>query len=414
MGTDMDMEMDMDLKALVEMSRKYGADPEYVLAGGGNTSCKEGGVMAVKASGAALAEIDEDGFVLMDTGRLRALTDSVYPGGDDEREACAVRDMMAARLEGQGEKRPSVECILHALFPQKYVLHVHPALINGLTCGRKGAKAAAELFEDMKDRFLWVPLIKPGYVLSKACAEAFGRHNNDYGQYPSIVLLQNHGIFVAADDTEEVDKVIEDAVLRVLAGVSKTKGDGSSVLQRAPGSENRPRFAAPDSENSPRFAAPGSENRPRFAAPGSEYRPRFAALYGGVSKYLVNDEIARFVSGREAYGPLSRPFTPDHIVYCRAYPLFIEDEKNIEESFSLYEEKHGYKPKIVAVKGDGVFALGKDENEAAKAAELFWDAVKVAIYSESFGGPLHLPDEFTEFIVNWEIESYRQKQSFGK
>ena len=383
----------MDFASLIEMSRKYGSDPEFVLAGGGNTSRKEGGAMAVKASGAALSDIDEDGFVLMDVGRLRALTQNIYPGGDDEREACAARDMMAARLDGQGEKRPSVECILHALFPQKYVLHVHPPLINGLTCGRDGAEAAAGLFSDVLDGFLWFPLIKPGLVLSKACADAFAGHNGRYGKYPSVVLLQNHGIFVAADDTEGIDRLMADAVRRVSSRVARrpdfTPVDGLYGTCQGDGS-----------------FGPPCQGDGSFGA-------ELETLYGGVAKCLVNNEIARLVSSREAYAPLLRPFSPDHIVYCRAYPLFIEDADTMADGFAAYEARHGYKPKIVAVSGVGAFALGKDENEAGKAAELFTDAVKVAVYSESFGGPLHLPDDFTEFIVNWEIESYRQKQAFG-
>jgi len=103
----------MDICALIEMSRKYGSDPDYVLAGGGNTSFKEEGIMAVKASGFELSVIDEDGFVMMDVEKLRALTQTAYPENDKAREDCALKAMMNARIAGQAEKRPSVECILH-------------------------------------------------------------------------------------------------------------------------------------------------------------------------------------------------------------------------------------------------------------------------------------------------------------
>ena len=117
------MQPDMQLNKLVKMSQKYGMDKAYVLAGGGNTSCKQGGLMAVKASGSELGTIGEAGFVFMEIGALRMMLDKKYPDNDDEREAEAIIDMMAARLPGQGDKRPSVECILHALFEQAYVSH---------------------------------------------------------------------------------------------------------------------------------------------------------------------------------------------------------------------------------------------------------------------------------------------------
>ena len=359
------------------MSRKYGGDPRYVLAGGGNTSYKAGGVMAVKASGHALSTIGEDGFVLMDVERLRALTEAEYPEGDKAREACALKDMMDARLEGEGDKRPSVECILHALFRKAYVLHVHPSLVNGLTCGRDGTAAAEELFCDIRESFLWVPLIKPGYILSRECSLMFEAHAEAYGEYPSIVLLQNHGVFVAADTTEEADRLM------------------AAVMGRVSGRVVREPAMAPATNG----CSPGGGRQ-------------IAAPTDGTAIHLYNEEIACFTASREAYAPLMKPFTPDHIVYCRAYPVFADSPEQLPAAFAEYEAAHGYKPKIAAVKGQGVFALGKDEGEAGLAAELYIDAVKVAVYSESFGGPLTLPDEFTDFIVNWESESYRQNKSF--
>ncbi|MDR1797538.1 MAG: class II aldolase/adducin family protein [Clostridiales Family XIII bacterium] len=378
----------MNLSKLIEMSREYGSNPDYVLAGGGNTSYKEGSEMAVKASGGALGTITEDGFVLMDVAKLRALTQADYPEEDDAREACAIKDMMAARLAGQGEKRPSVECILHGLFPQAYVLHLHPALVNGLTCGQGGAAAAARLFSDIEDEFVWMPLTKPGFVLSKACAEAFAASEKRYGKHPSVVLLQNHGIFVAGATVEECGAKMADAVARI-----------SKEIQR------KPDFAAVPAPD----GADGLEKA-------------LAALYGeaaggqgGACVPVFNKEVERLTASKEAYAPLLKPFSPDHIVYCRAYPLFLEGagEAELRQGFAAYAAKYGFPPKVVAVRGVGVCCLGKDAHEAEMARLLFLDAAKIAVYSASFGGALPLPDDFTAFITNWEIESYRQKKSIG-
>ena len=63
------------MKELVEFSRKYGSDPELVLAGGGNTSMKEKGVLYVKGSGCSLSTIREENFVAMDLAKLLEILD---------------------------------------------------------------------------------------------------------------------------------------------------------------------------------------------------------------------------------------------------------------------------------------------------------------------------------------------------
>ncbi len=110
---------------------------------------------------------------------------------------------MATRALPGETRRPSVEAPLHNLFPQRLVLHVHPALINGLTCSREGEAACRRLFGD---QVLWVPFCRPGYVLASLCREAMARHKARTGRLPQICLLQeNHGIFVAGDTPEEID-----------------------------------------------------------------------------------------------------------------------------------------------------------------------------------------------------------------
>ena len=77
----------MDLTKLVEMSNKHGKNPDLVLAGGGNTSCKKDGVLYVKCSGTSLGTITAEGFVAMDIAKLTALMEKDYPSEDAAREA---------------------------------------------------------------------------------------------------------------------------------------------------------------------------------------------------------------------------------------------------------------------------------------------------------------------------------------
>ena len=276
------------MEHLVNYSRKYGSDPTYVCAGGGNTSMKEDGVLYVKGSGCQLGTIEPENFVKMDIDKLLSILNNVYPEQDSEREAAYMVDCTAAKLPGEENKRPSVEALLHALFPQRYVLHLHPALVNGLTCGVDGEKVANELFPNA----IWVAACKPGYTLAKSLDGKINENVN-------TVLLQNHGVFFAGNSEEELDALVEDMFKKL---TSKLPGELPSELEDV---------------------------------------------------------------------DLSKPFTPDHIVYC---------------------------------------GIGPELPDTDNARLLYRDAQKINWYSKSFGGPLPLSDELVQFITHWEAESYRKSK----
>jgi rhamnose utilization protein RhaD (predicted bifunctional aldolase and dehydrogenase) len=368
----------MDLTKLIDMSRKYGADENYVLAGGGNTSYKECGVIAVKASGTALGTIDETGFALMDVKKLRDLPSAEYPDSDDEREAAAINDMMSARLTGQGEKRPSVECILHALFEQAYVLHLHPALVNGMTCGARGAEYAATLFGSTA---AWVPLTKPGLILSRVCEKIFIEYKAKHCRALDAVFLQNHGIFIAADSTGEIDVKMK-SIMDALA---------MHVLR--------------EPDMSPREITNFESGSTTGKAAA------FFIKNNKVVYFAANREILSFSKNTESMRPLMKPFTPDHIVYCKAAPLYAEQTGDLAAAYKVFCDSKGYEPRVAVIKDLGAFGIGDNEKAAQTALKVFMDGARIAVYSESFGGPLWLDDDFTDFILNWEIETYRAKKS---
>ena len=136
------------LNTLCNFSHKYGGCAEYVLAGGGNTSCKDENYLYIKGSGTALATIEPSGFVRMERAKLKDMLTKSYPECEAEREAAVLADLMSARAFGEEAKRPSVETLLHDLFPQKFVLHVHPTRVNGLTCSVNGEKIVKEEFKN--------------------------------------------------------------------------------------------------------------------------------------------------------------------------------------------------------------------------------------------------------------------------
>lgn len=372
------------MEKLVEMSNRYGSDSAYVLAGGGNTSVKEDDVMYVKASGTSLATIKAEGFVAMDQEELLAMFEAEYPKEDDAREAEALADMMTARLPGEESKRPSVECLLHAAIPYKYVLHTHPALVNGLTCSVDGEKVCKELLgEDV----LWIPLTKPGYILGKVAYDEFEAWSKEHDTVPHIMMLQNHGIFVSADTVEEVDALMKKVMDKLGAVANKTLDESETTFDK---------------------------NAVTTLAPA--LRMLYDQSGKSVALFHTSKGIVEFTEDEALKEIISQPFTPDHIVYCKDQPLFLtgtEDSKALAEAFGAYVEKNGYAPKIVMVEGLGYFALGNTYKEASTAKEVWVDALKIAVFAEQFGGTLTLPRDFTEFILNWEIESYRQKVAHG-
>ncbi|MFH1880695.1 MAG: SDR family NAD(P)-dependent oxidoreductase [Bacillota bacterium] len=363
------------MNQLTAMSRKYGGDGRYVLAGGGNTSVKADGVLYVKASGTRLSDIEEGGFVRMDMGKISTMFHKTYPKEDRRRESEALQDMMDARLAGE-TNRPSVECMLHGLFPQAFVLHLHPALVNGLTCGQDGEKACAELF---LGKAVWVPLTKPGYTLAKACRDMFADYEKACGCTPNLLFMQNHGVIVAADTAEEIDALME----LVMNAIGEKAG-------------KLPDFTAQDAPEEALAAAPALRMLYRKDA------GKAVAVFhrSNAVLHIPMDHIRK-------------PFNPDQIVYCKAALLELEAGTDIPKAFDAFKAGHGYAPKIAVMKGVGVFALGKTKREADTALALFLDAVRIAAYAKGFGGPLALTDDFTRFILEWEVENYRQKVAFS-
>ena len=216
----------MDLSILVKMSNTYGSNPAYVLAGGGNTSVKDDTTLYVKGSGTQLATIKAEEFVKMDRARLNEIMKTEYPADDVKRESAYLADVMAAVTDEDKTKRPSVEALLHNLFAYTYVLHVHPTLINGLTCG-KGAKALCE--ELLGKDVLWIDICKPGYTLARICFEKMNAYKEETGKDVQVLLLQNHGIFVAADTVEEIG-VLFDSVIEKLEKQVKRTADVSNAV----------------------------------------------------------------------------------------------------------------------------------------------------------------------------------------
>ncbi|HOU11032.1 MAG TPA: class II aldolase/adducin family protein [Clostridiales bacterium] len=366
----------MLISQLVALSNDLGSRQELVLAGGGNTSVKEGNTLYIKASGTALADITEKGFVKMDRTLLSAMLTRRYPDDDTIREARALADLTAAMLPGEEGKRPSVETLLHHLFPQRFVVHLHPAAVNALSCAVRGEEETQRLFGN---EALWVESCRPGYVLARLCSERLNEYAGKNGAPPNIVILQNHGLFTAAETPEGIYALLSKVLTTIQAAMLIIPEPG-----RMPASEQT-----------------------------AAWEQRIAELFPAGYGICRGDCVAAGLFSRDeaAAAPLMRPFTPDHIVYCGAYPLFSEKPEDLAVDLATFRQNHDALPKIIIAKEQGYFAVGSNDRAARLAKLLFDDAIEVAVGSLNFGGPLHLSEELTDFIVHWEVESYRQSRA---
>src|SRR4030042_6006503 len=124
------------LEQPVEISRFYGADKEFVLAGGGNTSYKDNKKIWVKASGVPLATIGRKCFTILSREKLNIISDKKYSKDPCIRESQVKEDLYKSKMDPEDPLRPSVETSLHNLIRYAYVVHLHPPLVNGLMCAR--------------------------------------------------------------------------------------------------------------------------------------------------------------------------------------------------------------------------------------------------------------------------------------
>lgn len=370
----------MSIKELVEISRFYGKDPNFLLAGGGNTSFKDESYLYVKASGFKLASIGEDGFVKLDRNALDRIWEKEYPTDVDLREKHALKDLMDSRVKGE-TKRPSVESLLHAVLPQKYIVHTHPTMVNGLTCSKNGRRVAEQLFGI---RCMWVTSVNPGYTLAKLIKTQMEEHKKKYKTLPDIIFLENHGMFIGAETTKEV-KAIHNFVMGSLKKQIIREPDFSPV--RIDSTKREEAYSC-------------LKNYPAFK--------------DSYMTFKNNREISAVVKDAASFEKVRSSYTPDHIVYAGPEMLFIEDLDKIERVIDEYRKRNECYPKVTAFKMTGVFAIGHDENASCVTMLLFLDALKIAVYTESFGGYSFMNKEQIDFIKNWEVEKFRSKISLRK
>ena len=221
----------VELDSLRRLSARAGSDPLLVQAAGGNTSLKSDGVMWIKASGTWLKDaLTRDIFVAVDHAALM----QALARHDPACETCT--DFVRTDLNASG-LRPSIETTVHALMPQRVVVHVH--CVNTIAWAVRSD--AAERLSERLAGFTWafIPYARPGLPLAGAIAERL-RPGVD------VLVLGNHGLVVAADTVAAAEVLLDRVVQAVERPVrAASPADRDALAKLCAGTPYRP--AADDS-----------------------------------------------------------------------------------------------------------------------------------------------------------------------
>ena len=176
-----------EIQQLIEISQFYGKNPEFVIAGGGNTSYKDDKYIWVKASGTTLADITEGGFAVLEREKLKKIATNKYSENSDERENQIKTDLFRASVYPEKNLRPSVETSMHEIIDYKFVVHTHPTLVNALMCSKNAEKLTYEIFG--KDT-VYVPYTDPGYILFKQVEKDLASFRKAQNKEPQLIFLK--------------------------------------------------------------------------------------------------------------------------------------------------------------------------------------------------------------------------------
>ena len=290
-----------DLALRVYTTRLLGGDPALVLHGGGNTSVKTQAedllgesveVICVKGSGWDMGDIEPPGLPAVKLAPLRRLLALERLSDED------MVNYQRINLLDSSAPNPSVETLLHAFLPHKFVDHTHSTAVLALTDQPDGEKLARETFGT---RMAYVPYTIPGFALAKSVADIYDANRNVQG-----LILLRHGIFTFAEDARTAYELMIEMV--TLAEERIQRGKKSIAPAKLP-----PKLATV-AEIAPILrGAVTLENNPKD---GTAKR-QILCFRGGakILDYVNGAELARYSQIGVA--------TPDHTIRTKNWPLIV-------------------------------------------------------------------------------------------
>ena len=409
-----------DLALRVYTSRLLGGEARLVLHGGGNTSVKtvmrdlldeEVEVLCVKGSGWDMAAIEPAGLPAVRLAPLRKLRGRTVLSDED-----MVR-IQRANLLDPGAPNPSVETLLHAFLPHKFVDHTHSTAVLSLADQPDAAERCADLYGG---RMGLVPYIMPGFLLAKKATEIFDADAAVEG----LVLLK-HGIFTFGETAQE-------AYERMIAMVS--------LAEERLARRRKPVFvpaSLPAAVAGAPQVAPILRGACAIADPsGSGAYKRF------ILEFRSSPAVLDYVSGAQLrrYGRAGVA-TPDHTIRTKNYPLIVpapetgrldEFSKAVREAvdrfvidYRAYFARHNARqaapkreldpmPRVVLVPGLGLFGLGRSAKDARIAADIAESTIETITDAEAIGRFESVSEADLFEIEYWSLEQAKLGQATEK
>ncbi len=390
-----------DLALRVYTSRLLGRDPRLVLHGGGNTSVKSRvtettgettDVIFVKGSGGNLATIGPKSFPAVRLARLLRLCE--LPSLSDEQ---MVMELGGGRVD-PSRPQPSVETLVHALVPGKFVDHSHSDALLAITNQPDGAARVRELYGE---EVLLVPYAMPGFALARTFAKAW-KERLEAGRAPSLAVLDKHGIFTWGATAEE-------SYERMIAAVTKAEealGRGHSRPPRTTRVYERSAAGDGDDDRSAARALISAVLR-------GELRKRASMPW--VVAWRTSDVILEAIARPEVVSLLKKGCaTPDHVIRVKPWPLALGelpagDAGALRAALSAALDDYGARyrayfegnvaarakeaafvmldpwPRVLLVPGLGVIALGGSRKDADIAADIAEHTAAIALDAAGLG-----------------------------
>ncbi len=396
-----------DLAMRVYTSRLIGCESELVLHGGGNTSVKATvnnllgepmEVIYIKGSGWDLATIEAAGFPGLDLAYLRKLR-GLESLSDEE-----MVNQFRTHLLDAASPNPSIETLVHAFLPHRFIDHTHADAIVTLTNQPDGDRL---LREALGEKIGILPFIMPGFPLAKAMAELLE-------QQPEMeyLILKNHGIFTFGDSGQ-------DAYERMIEAVSKAENYIDAAL------------AGLDSPREP--VVPEVESatvlpilRGALALPGA-FRPQSVCLH-----LRQNEQVLAHLAREDAATLFTTGvLTPDHVIRVKNYPLFLDCAavtdadilaemiknavKDYGQRYNVYfndqaaSRQESYTqldnlPRVVLVPGLGIVGVGTSVKAAAVAADIAEHTLTAKVGAAAVGSYQELAADSIFAMEYWSLE----------
>lgn len=378
----------------VYSSRLIGADPALVLHGGGNTSVKdnwenifgeEEAALYVKGSGSDLASIERKDFAPLRLEatlrllRLQALSDMDM-----------ARELKLATLDPTAPA-PSVEAILHALIPHRFVDHTHADAIVTITNALSGEARIAELFgQDV----VVLPYIMPGFDLAKLCAEVFPARATP--RTIGIVLM-NHGIVTFGDTAKQ-------SYTRMIELV----GRAEEYLDR-----NAPLLPAAKMSSSADWSA----------LPGLRRRISAVAGFPMLLRSETTDNTLSFAQ-HERIAEISQigPVTPDHVIRTKRFPVLSREIEGYAKAYREYFERNAKATKVplkildsaprVMIDAEfGLVSIGRSARETQIVEDIYLRTQDIILRGESLGGYQALGEADLFKMEYWDLEQAKLRMA---